>query len=122
MAVKMRNLDEDGAGIVVAMPHDHGRHTRGGTPAQVGFDPDFGLQSHAGGLRVEPLAHKNSIARRLSDDGGTAGCGQAAETADERPRYSPALGHVLVRLELANGPHGIFVGAAGYLAGIVAEG
>ena len=45
-AIQAANLNENGAGIVIAMPHDDGRRPRARARSQIGFDPDFSLETH----------------------------------------------------------------------------
>lgn len=45
-SVEAIDLDEDGTGVVVAMPHDDGRRSGGRAAADIRFRPDFGLETH----------------------------------------------------------------------------
>lgn len=70
-SIQPAHLDEDRAGIVIAMPHDDGG--RAGTRArpEIGFDPDFGLETHeataksrARNVQATLLRHRFSLLTR----------------------------------------------------------
>lgn len=62
-SVESVDLYENGPRIIVAVPDHDSRNARGRTAAQIGFGPDFSLESHGGELKGGPF-RRNSAAGR----------------------------------------------------------
>ena len=97
--VEAVDLDEDGAGVVVAVAHHDGRRALDGTTADIGFHPEFSAQSH--GRHSSRPAHAGKAALRRGRNPALAG--QARKPGDQRTRDATGLGERLVAFEGADG-------------------